>query len=161
MAPILISDPTVQQLRAILARSPEARPEHAIRLYISGLSESGPEWSLSLDTYSPDADECCDFDGLRVIIERGLLEAVGGIRVEYEAMPADDGSDDGGFLIEGLDPDFQALYRPCGGGCGGCGGCHGCHGCHHDERDDDFCACGDPCGCGSCGGCDGHADDRD
>ena len=109
MAPILISEPTVQQLRAILARSPEARPEHAIRLYISGLSESGPEWSLSLDTYSPDADECCDFDGLRVIIERGLLEAVGGIRVEYEAMPADDGSDDGGFLIEGLDPDFQAL----------------------------------------------------
>lgn len=139
MVPFKISDESVRQLKALISRTPEARPEHGIRIYISGLSNGGPEWSLTLDTYSPDADECCDFDGLKVMIERDVLEAVGGIDVQYESFDEDDEA--GGFLITALDPEVQALY---GGGCSGnCGSCHGgCHGCH-----------------GSCHSCDGECDD--
>ena len=135
-------------MKILLARTPETRPEHGIRIYISGLCGAGPEWNLTLDTFSPDCDECCEFDGLKVMIEREILEAVGGINVEYESF--DDDEDCGGFLITCLDPEVQALCDSgCGGGCGGCGGCGGgchscgggCHGCHdgccHDSCDDD------------------------
>ncbi len=143
MVPFNISEESVRQMKLIMERTPEKRPEHGIRIYISGLCGAGPEWNLTLDTFSPDCDECCEFDGLRVMIERDILESVGGISVEYESF--DDDEDCGGFLITCLDPQVQALYDTggcgacCGGKCHGChGGCHGCHdGCCHDVYDDD------------------------
>ena len=142
MAPLRISELSVLKLRELIAREPNRLPSQGIRLYISGLSAYGPEWSLMLDNYAQEVDECCEFDDLKVIVERELLEAVGGLDVQYEAMA----DDDGGFLITALDPAVQALYGGgCGGGChGGCGGCGGgCHG-----------------GCGGCGGdCSGDCGD--
>lgn len=131
MAPFRISDDSVTQLKALIARTPNAKPEHAVRIFISGLSHCGPEWGLTLDAFSPEIDECCDMDGLKVIIERDLLEAVGGIEITYENDEEDEEA--GGFVITPLDPDVQS-FCSCGGGCGGCGGCGG--------------SCG-----GSCGGC--------
>ena len=131
-----ISPESILQLRQLWQRS-ETRSDLAIRLYISGFSLSGPEWSLTLDTYAPDLDECCDFDDFRVIVERDLLHAVGGLDVQYES----DG-EGGGFLITVRDPEVQALCG-CGGGCGGCHGCDcsgGCHGC-------------------DCADCSGHCED--
>ena len=147
-----ISPESVIHLRELIKNTENVSPDHAIRLYISGFGHFGPEWSLSLDVYEPELDECCDFDGMRVIIERELLQAVGGIDVQYESE-----GDGGGFLITARDPEFQALYFGgcggcggcgCGGGCGECGGCGGCGGCGHDH---DGCGCGhdhDGCGCG-------------
>ncbi len=136
MVPFKISDECVRQLKRLMERTPEARPEHGIRVYISGLANGGPEWSLTLDTYCPETDECCQFDDLKVIIERDLLEAVGGLDVQYESF--DDDDEAGGFLITALDPEIQALYGGCGGNCSSChGGCHGCHGgCGHEHCDD-------------------------
>lgn len=146
MAPFRISELSVTKLHELLARTPDRLPTQGIRLYISGMSTFGPEWSLMLDNYSQELDECCEFDGLKVIVERELLEAVGGLDVQYEALA----DEEGGFLITALDPAVQALYGGCGGGCsschGGCGGCHGgcsgdcgnCHdsGCHcHPDED--------------------------
>ena len=135
-----ISPESVIQLRELLSRTEALKPKQGIRLYISGLSMYGPEWSLSIDNYDAELDECCDFDGMLVFIERELLSAVGGLDVQYEAT-----EEGGGFLITARDPDVQSLY---GGGCGcGCGGCHGnceecgscgdcgdCHGCHSEEN---------------------------
>ena len=127
-----ISPESIIQLKELWNRS-ETRSDMAIRLYISGFSLSGPEWGLSLDTYSPDLDECCDFDEFRVIVERDLLHAVGGLDVQYES----DG-EGGGFLITAGDPEVQALYG-CGCGCGGCGGCScdecsgNCNSCHSKQ----------------------------
>ena len=139
MAPFRISELSVAKLHDLLARTPDRLPTQGIRLYISGMSTFGPEWSLMLDNYSQELDECCEFDGLKVIVERELLEAVGGLDVQYEAL-ADEA---GGFLITALDPAVQALYGGgCGGGCsschGGCGGCHGscsgdCGNCHDSD----------------------------
>lgn len=157
MVPFKISEESVKQLREVVARSPQASAEYAVRIYISGLSNNGPEWGLTLDQYAPEVDECCDFDGFRVIVERELLEAVGGLEVEYELF--DD--ENGGFIITPLDPEVQSLYSSCGGGCcGGCGGCSGCGGCHddddengcdcgcHDDDENDGGCCGGGCGCG-------------
>ena len=115
-----ISAESVIHLRELLERMENVRPNQAIRLYISGFGHFGPEWSFSMDEYEPELDECCDFGNMRVIIERELLEAVGGIDVQYEAY-----GDGGGFLITARDPEFQALYFNSGCGCGGCGGCGG------------------------------------
>lgn len=151
MVPFRISDESVVQLRKILKLTSEARPEHAIRIYISGLSQVGPEWNLSLDTYSPETDECCEFDDLRVIVERELLEAVGGLEVGYESFDDDEA---GGFVITPLDPNVMNLYSDSCGCCGGCGGCGGC--CHHGDEEcdeEDHHCCG--------GGCCHHGDDDD
>ena len=147
MVPFQISEESVAQLKALMARTPEARPEHGIRIYISGICNGGPEWSLTLDAFDPEFDECCEFDGLKVLVERSLLESVGGLDVQYEAY----GEDAGGFLITALDPEVQALYNRgsacCGGGCGGCHGCHGhCGDCDCDDCDGDD--CDGHCGCG-------------
>ena len=147
MVPFTISEESVQHLKELLAREAHARPDQGIRIYISGLSGFGPEWSLTLDTYVQEIDECCEFDELKVIVERELLEAVGGLDVQYESM-----ADGGGFLITALAPEVQALY---GGGChGGCGGCHGgCGGCHGDcDGNCDNCE-------GNCGCCHDHEDE--
>ena len=146
MVPFQLSPESIRQLQRLLARTPEARPEHGIRIYISGICNGGPEWSLTLDAFDPEFDECCEFDGLKVIVERSLLESVGGLDVQYECY--DDDDEAGGFLITALDPEVQNLYnRPanCGGHCAGCAGCGGCHG---------------HCGCG-CDDCDGDCDDCD
>ncbi|MBO5752752.1 MAG: hypothetical protein J6S69_03545 [Proteobacteria bacterium] len=159
MVPFNISPESVLHLKELVKRSPEAKPEYGVRLYISGLCGFGPEWSLTLDVYDPALDECCEFDDLKVIVERDLLNAVGGLDVQYEAM--DDG-EGGGFLITALAPESQALY---GGGCGGCGGCGGgcqsggCGGGCHDG------GCGGGCHSGGCGGgchdggCNGNCDE--
>ena len=148
MAPFRISEESVIKLKELLKRSPNRLPTQGIRLYISGLSAYGPEWSLMLDNYSQEVDECCEFDDLKIIVERELLEAVGGLDVQYEPMA----DEDGGFLITALDSAVQGLYS--GGGCGGCGGCHGgcgdCHDCGDCDGD-----CHGGCGChGGCSECD-------
>ena len=154
MVPFLISDESVAQLRVLMARTPEARPEHGVRIYISGICNGGPEWSLTLDAFDPEFDECCEFDGLKVIVERSLLESVGGLDVQYENYGDDE--DAGGFLITALDPEVQALYnRGASCGCGGCSGCHGCHGHCGDCEDCGDCD-GDCDSCGNCGSCGCH-----
>ncbi len=142
MVPFRVSNDSVKQFKALIQRTPQAKPQSCVRIFISGLSHCGPEWGLTLDEFSPEIDECCEIDGLRVIVERGLLEAVGGIEVEYESDGEDaDGEDAGGFVITPLDPDVQSFAAGCGCGCGGCGGCGG--GCPSEG------GCGG--GCGRCG----------
>lgn len=153
MTPFIISDESVLQLRKLLDRTPNVKPDQGIRIYISGLCNGGPEWSLTLDTFQPEFDECCEFDGLKVIVERELLNAVGGLNVQYEAI-----DEDGGFLITALDPEVQALY---GGGCSGnCSSCHGCHSCHggcHDHCSGDCSNCSEDCCHGA--SCDDEPDE--
>lgn len=139
MLPFQISDEAVRQMKALLERTPNVAPNSSIRLIISGLSVcSGPDWGLTLDEYSPEIDECCDFDGLRVIVERELLEAVGGLSVEYETD--DDDPDAGGFLITPLDPEVADYFSAYGklGGCSCCAGhcsgnCSACKGEAHES----------------------------
>ena len=86
MVPFIIKDEAVEQIRTIYDRMEKKKPNASVRLIITILSIAyGPEWAFTLDEYSPEIDECCDFDGLRVIIERSLLEATGGLTIEYEA----------------------------------------------------------------------------
>ena len=140
MVPFRISEESVEHLKDLLSREKNARPGQGIRIYISGLSSYGPEWSLTLDDYAQETDECCEFDALKVIVERALLEAVGGLDVQYEAM-----EEGGGFLITALDPELKDIF---GGGCG-CGGCHGgCAGCHGCD-----CETCHECDCESCNEC--------
>ena len=164
-----ISDEAVRQLRLLRDASVEAKPEHAVRVFMTMGFCGGPQWGFSLDMYHEASDECCDFDGMKIIIERDLLEAMGGIDV---SLLAEDEEGDS-FLVSPLDPDVKAFFEQERQSCGGCGGghCCGCHGgCHDDEEYvDDWddapegrsCGCGD-CGsngdCGSCGDCSSNGD---
>ena len=137
MTPLIISDESIRQFRALIDRTPNVPAGHGIRIYISGLGSGGPEWSLTTDAFDPALDECCEFDGLKIIVDRELLEAVGGLDVQFENV-----DEDGGFLITPLAPEVQALYDH-GGCCGDCshcrGGCcgHQCNGCQEQHYDYD------------------------
>lgn len=150
MVPFIIKDEAVEQIRTIYDRMEKKKPNASVRLIITILSIAyGPEWAFTLDEYSPEIDECCDFDGLRVIIERSLLEATGGLTIEYEADKDDPES--GNFVIIPADHDVDEFiskygyyftqipwdFSRCGssGGCGGCGSCGGCGGCGDGECD--------------------------
>ena len=158
-----ISDEAVRQLRVLRDASVEARPEHAVRVFMNMGFCGGAQWGFSLDTYSEEDDECCDFDGLRIIVARDLLEAMGGLDI---SLMEDDDEESDSFLVLPLDPEVNAFLGQTRGGCGGChgGGCGGCHGgcgCHaHGEASDACCGydCDGECGhCdGECGHCDGE-----
>ncbi len=153
-----ISDEAVARLRTLKAASVEARPDHAVRIYMDLAFCGGPQWGFMLAMYDENVDECCDFDGFKIIIDRDLLEGMGGIDVQL----VDDDEFGDSFLVTPLDPNVQAFFEAskqsgcgCHGGCGGCGGCHGGCGCGGDDE----------CGCGGCGGCHGgcgcDCDDED
>lgn len=144
-----ISEEAVAALRALKEASPEAKPDHAIRVYMMMGFCGGPQWGFMLGEYDENTDECCEFDGLKFIVESDLLEAMGGLDISI--VPSDEDGEDC-FMVIPLDPDAQAFFEQQSHGCGGCGGCHGgCGGCHggcscHDEDGEDGCGCG----CGHC-----------
>ena len=158
-----ISDSAVARLRSLKASSAEARPYHAVRVYMDMHFCGGPQWGFMLANYDEKFDECCDFDGFKIIVDRDLLEAMGGLDV---SLIEEDAFGDS-FLVTPLDPNVQAFFEAskhtgdCSGGCGSCGG--GCGSCS-----DDACSCGcgscsdDACSCG-CGhhhGCGSLDDDE-
>lgn len=140
MVDFKFSDTAIVELRKLVEATPTMSDDQAIRLYISGFDFSGPEWGFALDILSEERDSCLEFDGIKVVIDNELLEAVGGIDVSY----AED-EEGGGFLIVPLAPDFNAMFSG-GGGCsghdcgscgGGCSGCPSAGGCGSFECDDD------------------------
>ena len=109
MTPLIISDESIRQFRALIDRTPNVPAGHGIRIYISGLGSGGPEWSLTTDAFDPALDECCEFDGLKIIVDRELLEAVGGLDVQFENV-----DEDGAFLITPLAPSYLHGWSPDG-----------------------------------------------
>lgn len=83
-----------------------------LRVFISGMSCSGPMFNIAKDEQN-DKDYSCEFDGIKYIADQPLIDQFGGFEIQFVK-----------------EEDFRGLYvkpdiMPNLGGCATCGG--GCH----------------------------------
>ena len=108
---ITISDTAAAKVKELLQQ--EGKTDHALRIFVRGMSCSGPAYGMALDD-EPRADDAVEeFDGVRILVDPTSAEYVQGAEVDYveETMRS-------GFTI--FNPNVQTA-----GGCGGnctCGG---------------------------------------
>jgi len=101
------------KVKELLEESGKA--DHALRIFVRGMSCSGPAYGMALDNEPRADDSCFEFNGVQVLVDPLSAQYVEGAQVDYV-----DGLMGRGFTV--TNPAYQAQG---GGGCGGgctCGG---------------------------------------
>jgi iron-sulfur cluster assembly accessory protein len=91
----------------------QGKTDHALRIFVRGMSCSGPAYGMALDNEPRDDDNVSDFGGLKVVVDPLSAQYVEGAQVDWV-----DGLMGRGFTV--VNPTYQA--EGGGGGCGS-GGC--------------------------------------
>jgi iron-sulfur cluster assembly protein len=94
------------------------KSDHALRIFVRGMSCSGPAYGMALDNEPRDDDNVAEFSGVRILIDPQSAQYVEGAQVDYV-----DGLMGAGFTVS--NPNYKAEGSGGGGGCGGncsCGG---------------------------------------
>ena len=90
------------------------KTDHALRIFVRGMSCSGPAYGMALDNEPRADDNCFEFNGVQVLVDPLSAQYVEGAQVDYV-----DGLMGRGFTV--TNPAYQAQGGGCGGGCS-CGG---------------------------------------
>jgi iron-sulfur cluster assembly accessory protein len=90
----------------------QGKTDHALRIFVRGMSCSGPAYGMALDNEPREDDAVTEFDGLKVVVDPLSAQYVDGAQVDWV-----DGLMGRGFTV--VNPTYQAQ---AGGGCGS-GGC--------------------------------------
>lgn len=106
---ISITELASEKVREILASQDKA--DHALRLFVRGMSCSGPAFGMALDKDPRPDDAVEDLGGIRVLVDPVSAEYMDGAEIDFV-----DGLTGKGFTIQ--NPKLQNG----GGGGGGCGG---------------------------------------
>src|SRR5436309_889054 len=96
------------KVRELLEES--GKTDHALRIFVRGMSCSGPAYGMALDNEPREDDAITDFNGLKVVVDPLSAQYVEGAQVDWV-----DGLMGRGFTV--VNPTYQAQ----GGGGGGCG----------------------------------------
>lgn len=112
---IEITNTASAQVRELLAE-PE-RKGHALRLFVKGMSCSGPAYGMALDKDPRPGDAVVELDGIRVLIDSQSAPYLEGAQIDFV-----DSLMGRGFTV--VNPNAVATE---GGGCGNanCGCGHG------------------------------------
>ena len=89
------------------------KTDHALRIFVRGMSCSGPAYGMALDNETRTDDNIEEFNGVRIVVDPLSAQYVEGAQVDYV-----DGLMGAGFTV--TNPNF-ASQGGCGGGCS-CGG---------------------------------------
>jgi len=100
------------KVRELLEES--GKTDHALRIFVRGMSCSGPAYGMALDNEPRDDDNIVEFSGVRVLVDPQSAQYVEGAQVDYV-----DGLMGRGFTVS--NPNFKSEGGGCGGGCS-CGG---------------------------------------
>ncbi len=103
------------KVRELLEES--GKTDHALRIFVRGMSCSGPAYGMALDNEPRDDDSVAEFEGVRILVDPLSAQYVEGAQVDYV-----DGLMGRGFTVS--NPNYKAEAGG-GGGCGGncsCGG---------------------------------------
>lgn len=110
---ITISETASEKVRELLLE--QGKVDHALRIFVRGMSCSGPAYGMALDDDPRDDDTVEDLGGLRVLVDSQSAQYVEGAEVDYV-----DSLMGRGFTVR--NPSFQK-EGGCGSGCS-CGGHH-------------------------------------
>jgi len=106
---ISITDSASSKVRELLEQ--QGKTDHALRIFVRGMSCSGPAYGMALDNEPREDDAIEELNGVRIVVDPRSAEYVDGAEVDYV-----DGLMGSGFTVR--NPNSQ----PAGGGGGGCGG---------------------------------------
>jgi iron-sulfur cluster assembly protein len=90
------------------------KTDHALRIFVRGMSCSGPAYGMALDNEPSAEDSVLELGGVRVLVDPQSAQYVEGAQVDYV-----DGLMGRGFTVS--NPNFKSEGGGCGGGCS-CGG---------------------------------------
>ncbi|SRR6266508_493713 len=108
---IEITDSAATKIKDLLVE--QGKADHALRIFVRGMSCSGPAYGMALDNEPRDDDAVTDFGGLKVLVDPLSAQYVEGAQVDWV-----DGLMGRGFTV--VNPTYKA--EGGGGGCGS-GGC--------------------------------------
>ncbi len=100
------------KVRELLEESGKA--DHALRIFVRGMSCSGPAYGMALDNEPREDDSVAEFNGVRILVDPLSAQYVEGAQVDYV-----DGLMGRGFTVS--NPNYVSEGGGCGGGCS-CGG---------------------------------------
>ena len=113
MTMIDITPTAADKVRELLEES--GKTDHALRIFVRGMSCSGPAYGMALDNEPRDDDNVAEFSGVRILVDPLSAQYVEGAQVDFV-----DGLMGRGFTV--TNPKYASQE---GGGCGGgcsCGG---------------------------------------
>jgi Fe-S cluster assembly iron-binding protein IscA len=115
---IEITDLAVKNVKDYLNQN---KIESAVRISMMSGGCSGPSLSLSLDD-SKESDLTVEKDGVNFLMDKGLSETCGAVKVDFIESSGGCGCSGGGFTISCEKPLPGARSGGCGGSCssGGC-----------------------------------------
>ncbi len=103
-----ITEKAAEKAKMVLAE--EGKAEWGLRVYNAGEGCCGPSFGLDIDEKAAAEDATFEKDGLKVFIDKGCLESVKEMQLDYY----DDGERAGFILSGGQAPS-------CKSGCSSCG----------------------------------------
>ncbi len=110
---ITMSETAAVKVKELLEQ--QGKTDHALRIFVRGMSCSGPAYGMALDNEPRNDDAVEELEGVRILVDPLSAEYVEGAEVDYV-----EGLMGQGFTVR--NPNLQSTGG-CGGGCS-CGG-HG------------------------------------
>jgi iron-sulfur cluster assembly protein len=107
-----ITPTAADKVKELLEES--GKTDHALRIFVRGMSCSGPAYGMALDNEPRDDDSVAEFAGVRILVDPLSAQYVEGAQVDYV-----DGLMGRGFTV--TNPNYASQGGGCGGGCS-CGG---------------------------------------
>src|SRR5436305_5376098 len=98
-----ITPTAADKISALLHENGKA--DHALRIFVRGMSCSGPAYGMALDNEPRDDDAVTDFDGVKVVVDPLSAQYVDGAQVDWV-----DGLMGRGFTV------VNPMYQAQGGG---------------------------------------------
>jgi iron-sulfur cluster assembly protein len=107
-----ITPSAADKVRELLEES--GKTDHALRIFVRGMSCSGPAYGMALDNEPREDDSVAEFSGVRILVDPLSAQYVEGAQVDYV-----DGLMGRGFTV--TNPNYASQGGGCGSGCS-CGG---------------------------------------
>ena len=105
---ITITEAASAKVRELLEE--QGKTDHALRIFVRGMSCSGPAYGMALDNEPRADDSVTDLNGVKVLVDPLSAQYVQGAEVDYvESLMGR------GFTV--VNPNYQSEGGGCGGGC--------------------------------------------
>jgi iron-sulfur cluster assembly protein len=105
-----ITDSAATKVRELLEESGKA--DHALRLFVKGMSCSGPAYGMALDNEPREDDTVAEMSGVKVLIDPVSAPYLDGVQVDYV-----DSLMGKGFTVVNPNAEQAGGGGGCGGGC--------------------------------------------